>query len=410
VTGKLTGLVVLGSLLLPGMAAAQPGASPAKDDRAAPGQQSKMYEDIEILRRLLNSKLLSEYPPAKALAEGQGSAVPYRFRLLNDPLTPEFYLQRSEPLMWESSLRPYNAWPQAPGSGAFYFPSRYENSWIAPVLAPDRVLDTEGTYLKGQGVVYTLTLPPPAHSPMEESSKPGPRTVSDWDRVRGQLHNEKPKSDDKEQPRKEPNLVEIILRVLADNGRHFAQLSDDESLIVIVTFRGNDPQPTKVADPEKSKTDPKRGHAPSGEDKSKDAGLLGSPSTAHDYQLLGELHLKQGNYEEAVKAWQKALELEPGTKQATLLYRKLAEAYLALGKDGEARQAIDKALESAKAGQAEGAKPSKQPEASCSPLPAKLIISASKKLLDQVGSGKIAGEEFHKAATVNYLTFPNANE
>ena len=45
------------------------------------------------------------------------------------------------------------------------------------------------------------------------------------------------------------------------------------------------------------------------------------------------------------------------------------------------------------------------PPAPRQPLPAKLIVSATKKLLDQVGSGKMTFEEFHKAATVDFQTF-----
>ena len=41
-------------------------------------------------------------------------------------------------------------------------------------------------------------------------------------------------------------------------------------------------------------------------------------------------------------------------------------------------------------------------------LPAKLIISASKEQLNQVGSGKLSFEEFKKAASVQYLTFKAA--
>jgi hypothetical protein len=43
--------------------------------------------------------------------------------------------------------------------------------------------------------------------------------------------------------------------------------------------------------------------------------------------------------------------------------------------------------------------------AAAAALPAKLIISAPKKLLDQAGGGKLSFEEFKKAATVEYLTF-----
>jgi tetratricopeptide (TPR) repeat protein len=403
------------SLFFPALAVAQP-AAPARDERTAPGQRAQMYEDIEILRRLLNSKLLSEYPPAKALAEAQNSAVPYRHWLLQgDAFNPQIFQLQNEPaLSWGSFLRPYNASSQYPyyvPSSPYLLQNNSGTTWIT--ATPARILDTEGTYLKGQGVVYTLTLPPPARNPKEQSSKPAPKAVSDWDRIRGELHNDKPIPDDAEvkgQPRKEPSLVQIILKVLAENGRHFAQLGDDEGLTVIITFRGDDPPPAKTAEPEKPQTSWRFGSGPSAEDKPKEATSQGPTSSAHDYELLAELHLKQGKYEEAVKALQQALDLKPGAKQTAGLYRKLAEAYLGLSKDAEARQAIDKAIEYLKAGQTEAPDPAKPPRTAHSPLPAKLIISAPRKLLDQVGSGKITVEEFQKAATVDYLTFPAAKE
>ena len=426
---RQTGLILAGLLLVAGLATAQPGAPPKpdpgihrgqSDDPPAPGARAQMYEDVEILRRLLNSKLLSEYPPAKALAEAQGPGVPYGVRLLQQHgFTPQAYqLQPESGLIWNNLLQPYNQLQSSnnPNGAQWYFPVSNDYTWTVPNQGPARVLDTEGTYLKSQGVVYTLTLPPPARNPKEPSSKPAPPSVSDWDRIRGELHNEKPRSEAEEerkgQPRKEPSLAEIILKVLADNGRYFLQLGDDESLTVIVTFRGDDPPPAKKADPEKPKRrqNQKPNQPPSEEDKGKGATPQGSSSNAHDYELLAELHLKQGKYEEAEKALRQALELKPDAKQMAGLYRKLAEMYLGVGRDAEARQAIDKAMELAKAGQSGSPEPAKQPKPAHSPLPAKLIVSAPKKLLGQVGSGKITFEEFQKAATVDYLTFPAAKD
>ena len=44
------------------------------------------------------------------------------------------------------------------------------------------------------------------------------------------------------------------------------------------------------------------------------------------------------------------------------------------------------------------------------PLPAKLVVSASKKALDAVAAGKMSFEEFKKAANVEYLSFPSAEK
>jgi hypothetical protein len=39
-------------------------------------------------------------------------------------------------------------------------------------------------------------------------------------------------------------------------------------------------------------------------------------------------------------------------------------------------------------------------------LPAKVCVSAPKRLLNQMRAGKISFEQFQKAATVEYQTFP----
>ena len=42
------------------------------------------------------------------------------------------------------------------------------------------------------------------------------------------------------------------------------------------------------------------------------------------------------------------------------------------------------------------------------PLPSRLLVSASKQLLDAVAAGKISFEEFRQAATVEWQHFPIA--
>jgi tetratricopeptide (TPR) repeat protein len=376
-----------------------------------------MYEDIEILRRLLDSKLVSEYPPAKVLAEAQNSIAPYRLRLLqNDGIAPSWFQAQTDPAArYDNFLHLYNAVNQPHYSLQSYFPlaneATYEGVWYT--TAPARVLDTEGSYLKGQGVIYTLTLPPPACNPREQTSRSAPPSVSDWERIRGELHNEKPKPEAEEhkgQPRKEPSLAEIILKVLAENGHHFAQLGDEESLTVIVTFRGNDPPPTQKTQPDKPTTHQKSSSESAAEGLAKLAASQALASNAHDYELLAELHMKQGKYAEAEQALRQGIEQKPDPKQLAGLYRKLAELYLKVGKDAEARQALDKAMELAKGGQAEAPQPAKEAKPVRSALPGKLIISAPKKLLDQIGNSKITPEEFQKAATVEYLTFHETKE
>ena len=87
---------------------------------------------------------------------------------------------------------------------------------------------------------------------------------------------------------------------------------------------------------------------------------------------------------------------------------KLAQANLALSHPDGARAALARAAEYARrAEQQTGgpAKPAAAAGAAAPPLPAKMIVSAPIRLLDEVGAGKITFEEFRKGATVEYLPF-----
>src|SRR5207253_823874 len=82
-------------------------------------------------------------------------------------------------------------------------------------------------------------------------------------------------------------------------------------------------------DPEKVRTgsqDPEKVGTASPTGQSPSANL----SSARDYELLGDLHLKQGRFEDAVKAFQKAIDQKPDAKQMAAIYRKLAQVYLNL--------------------------------------------------------------------------------
>ena len=97
----------------------------------------------------------------------------------------------------------------------------------------------EGVYLKDYGVVYTVTLPTPPNG-----MTPGPtagtvtRTpLSPWERTRKELRGEKIENEGKVVGTRSPSLSEVILKVLADNGKHFTRLAEGERITVVVTFR-----------------------------------------------------------------------------------------------------------------------------------------------------------------------------
>lgn len=276
--------------------------------------------------------------------------------------------------------------------------------------ANSAVPEAEGTYLKGHGVVYTVTLPlAKRHPTAAGETNAAPRPISDWERTRGELRGKPLKEDAVAE--KGPVLADVVLKMLADNGRHFSQVSENESLTVIITFR------RLAIDGSQSNVD-LLGQKLSGfldlqvgdqEDVSETAMKLtdywaGRQLPASDQEVLGDLHMKQGKRQDAFQAYAKALKQDPN-REALLL--KLAQARLAEGHIDQAEELLKKIRELR--AKATGAAESRGAPAPAI-LPAKLTVSATKKLLDQVGAGKISFEEFKKAATVEYLTFPPPSE
>jgi tetratricopeptide (TPR) repeat protein len=246
----------------------------------------------------------------------------------------------------------------------------------------------EGVYLKGQGVVYTATLSslqPPRSSGKAEVPKP----VSEWDSVRREVRNEKEKPKPPE-PSKPPELSDMLLKILAENGQHFSRLGENESLTIVVTVHEKGPSaaaPKPAGQPPQPRSTPKSA----------------KESKARDLELLGDLHMKQEHYGQARDAFREAMELKPGRQETAALARKLAQAYLMLSKIEEARAALDQAIALTKEDTESKYKSAAKPASPT--LPVKLIIAAPKKLLDQAGEKKISFEEFRRRASVETLRF-----
>jgi hypothetical protein len=163
-------------------------------------------------------------------------------------------------------------------------------------------------------------------------------------------------------------------------------------------------------------------------------GAGAAPSSVRDYELLGDLHLKQGKSESALRAYLDAVAQLSVAAQVTIredasyeeaeaklaeaeheiikLYAKLAHVQALLGRHEEARdtmkqvaggaarrkvrvgnEIVDMALSD------DLAKVTQQAKRAAARLPGKLVVSAPKKLLMEVGEGKVSFEEFKKQAT-----------
>jgi tetratricopeptide (TPR) repeat protein len=237
-----------------------------------------------------------------------------------------------------------------------------------------------------------------------------------------------------------PPLSDVLLRLLADNGKHFTRLRDDERLTVVVTFRGPRADALPLAT-FTSQNQPNAGNplsvsgntiafgTGSGTVNVADGGTLtfnaAAPQTARDLELLGDLHQKQGQLSQAIDAFTKAvtafrgewtqqyvqLKDEDQRFQESLkalrrlgeLQSKLAQAQIATGQLDLAARTLE-ALQRDKdqANQTAARKPAPAAKATGANLPARLTVSATKRQLDLVGSGKMSFEEFRKEAKVEF--------
>jgi hypothetical protein len=419
-------------------------------------QAARVYEDVEIMRRLLEHKIQSQVPAAHSSLLGwigvqqcQNCHAPANSLWLDwsnvKPGTHpnEILLNPHVP----ANMRNWTAvWNTA-----------VNRNWLPVSHQFSAVPRTEGVYLRNQGVVYTVTLALDPGAVRPQPPRAAAKPLTEWERLRQQIRGEKPQPAAPAAEQKEPTLADTLLKVLAENGHNFSELTANESVTVVVTFRppagpgvsaslldvgsgvsfldfDNDgvldllvttrsaqtpgPQPPSTS----TTTSSTSGGTTTSTTVDSSSSTRGTASSLRDYMLLGDLLLKQGKAQEAVAAYVNAGKLLDATSpangpKAEEQLRKLAQAYLAAGDVKNARSALDQ-LSRADRGPAakqsqppapkggSGAKSAEAPKPT--PPPAKLIVSATKKVLDQVGSGKMSFEDFKKAATVQYLDFAPA--
>jgi tetratricopeptide (TPR) repeat protein len=329
---------------------------------AAGPDAMKMYEDIEIFRRILDRKLNTYYPRITLQSTGgmagmQGGMMGMQGGMIG----MQGGMQGMQPMIGQSpplALYSSNA------------------TWVQQETS--RTL--EGVYLEGQGIIYTATLASLQPRGKAEAAPPPP--VDEWESIRRQLRNEK-EEPRKAEASKPPELSDVVLKMLAEYGHHFSQLHDNESLILILTVR--DARSSAVKTAKKAELNP------------------ADAQKVRDLERVADLHQKQGQYSEAITNYLKLVELNLGTKQEAALHRKLAQCYLSLAQDEKARTELDAAQALLKKEKDDKDKPAAKPAAAA--LPGKLMISVPKRLLDQAVTGKMPFDEFRRRANVRKLTF-----
>jgi tetratricopeptide (TPR) repeat protein len=349
--------------------------SPASD--AAP---SPMAEDIEILRRVLATKL---HPSG-------GSAL-YRTGTSTNALA-QYLPSTTETTLWSEPYGGQRAWVSHDGGSV------------------------EGVYLPGYGVVLTTTLSGARRDGKPSDDKPASKPMSDWDRAQAELRGEKPALQPATSGARPPSVRDIILRVLADNGNHLTRLRDDEKITVVVTFRDGDALLAPVSTTLGPATNPFQGYVgqntmtPSGlttaAQGTQPSGSNKQPSSARDYEMLGDLHLKQGQYQAAAEAFKKAIgayedetrDNRPAefTKLLGSLLAREAQAQIGLGHNDRAVELLQQARSGASGQNTATAKaPNSKPR-----VPAKLIISATRRQLAAIAGGQMSFDEFRRAASI----------
>jgi hypothetical protein len=377
----------------------------------------QLYEEIEIMRRILDRDL-----HATALAGPSNLSYPFANKEL-----AERYVAGSN-LRGYSIADPHHGLKGDPYGGP---------EWRGP----------HGVYLKGCGVVYSGALPVHFQGSVRESDAAKPsQPLSQWERTRRELHGEKAEPE-KERERQAPSLTEVMLKALAENGKHFTQLPDNEQVTIALTLfpgqacsnchlgkdvRGAAVNALRAMHPSTPDGNAFQQYGPAGGNTPSSAsgpsGTSSSTATsperteARRLLLMGELHVKQNQVPQAIEVYEKAwgtyrnlledpkLAGAPPDQRLQLeaveVLSKLGQCFAMQGDAERARKVAEELTQrSRKIGQAEG-----KTSSGTSTLPAKLIVSASKKLLDQVGSGKMTFDEFKKAATVQYLDFSAKTE
>jgi hypothetical protein len=273
-------------------------------------------------------------------------------------------------------------------------------------MPPAAQAAVDGVYLDGYGVVFTAMLPATGQDPRPGATgsreSPG---LSDWEKEQRRLHGET--VPDRTGAPKMPSVGDVLLKVLAENGKHFTALKDDERLAITVTFRSQTHHSLTVtmSAPAMSGTAYAPGNPtlpPYATRTSGTASVESSPAgSGADEVLLGELHLRQGQFNQAIEAFKKA-EAKDDPSTLADIYSKLAQAYTAANKLDEARTYLDKAKALHQKPE-QAANPVRPPAGAGASLPVRLTVSAPKALLDRVGNGQISMDEFRKQAKVEYI-------
>ncbi len=430
--------------------------SPAKN-----GDLRKMYEDIEIMRRLLQGKLEKHY---SARATGMGS------------------MGMMEGMMGSTGMMSEGMAGEMSGySGSA---DMLLSAGLGMVPAP--AISIEGVYLLDHGIVFTVhfsespssgSRPYPAgdlnaqaclkchvadkqqiSEKFTDSIAQRPKPLTDWEKTRQDVLGIKAFDQGTSSTASmievcgPGTISELVWAVLGENGRHFSELPAAERVTVAITLgkpikkqgsnpfgsgRGSamssgfgGPSGAGRGDMSEGPVGPATGagvidvFGESGGEYGSEAdpntvtgkGPGDGKSSYRDYLLLGDLHMQQNKPAQALKAYEGALSTLAGTEQPTAemlkavppktklaiidLHHKLTQAALASDQAEVAKAWVERLIVLQKDSPSKAA-PTQAAKRLA--LPGRVIISAEKALLDLVGE-RITLQDFKTRAKVEHLS------
>ncbi len=416
-------------------------AAPSSDKRA-------MYEDIEIMRQLMIHRLINSRVVAAQCTQCHGASV-------------RSYGQAA---FWDAdgntNKKPH--WAKDDGTLLDFDRDGFVDLFIAQGANPHGAIpiSIEGSYIRGQGIVFSVSLPPVPRNELDATTQAPPeKAKSEWERTRNRLRGQN--AEPSAQARND-SLTDSLMRLLAENGKNFSQLPGTEGVTILVTFRPHGPAllfgrtesqggvgsdimggssaatgsgmpAARMSGPGVPGMGGGTG-APGGGTGigSGGSGMMGGPGMGtggevqrpepltedRELELLADLHLKRNNLTEAAAALERAVtkarsitldqnlpydqakaRMEQRLARVRELIRKLAEVYLKQGNLEAAKNALA-AVQASLQVEKTSAAPKSTPTIR---LPNKLIISAPKSALDQ--GDRISPAEFRKLISVEVLEF-----
>jgi hypothetical protein len=263
-------------------------------------------------------------------------------------------------------------------------------------------------HLPGYGVVVQADAPALAEEPAQGGGGNAPQKApDDWDLARRILRGAPPPAAGEGRARTEPtraDLTDAVIRLMARNGHRLRHLAAGERLTIALEIEGQArdygtawpvgpdsfrPESTSAADGGAWEAE-----TPTATDGARD--YFRAPDPALESRVLsGDLHLRQGNYEKAIEAFQQAAD---AYRQDSTVRTRLLHALAGAGKYAEARALLDRLA----AGTGAGGAADRQEQARFA-VPGRLVLSATKESLDEAGTGSMPLEEFRKQVQVTYF-------